>query len=106
MDRLRVSELVLAGSMVYYGEGPYDCARHGTVRPGPRLVADLDTGRFEPACPRCGDPLNPSLVPQDAPPDPRNVYAATKVAQEHLTAAWARATGGWAALRGQASAPR
>lgn len=35
MARLRVSELVLAGSMVHYGEGRYDCARHGTVRPGP-----------------------------------------------------------------------
>ncbi|WP_181793559.1 NAD(P)-dependent oxidoreductase [Streptomyces sp. WELS2] len=100
MARLRVSELVLAGSMVYYGEGHYDCARHGTVRPGPRLVADLDAGRFEPVCPRCGDPLTPGLVPEDAPPDPRNVYAATKVAQEHLAAAWARATGGRAvALR-------
>jgi dTDP-L-rhamnose 4-epimerase len=39
-------------------------------------------------------------VPEDAPPDPRNVYAATKVAQEYLAAAWARATGGRAvALR-------
>ncbi|OIJ94142.1 NAD-dependent epimerase/dehydratase family protein [Streptomyces colonosanans] len=100
MARLRVSELVLAGSMVYYGEGRYDCAHHGTVRPGPRRVADLDAGRFEPLCPRCGEPLTPGLVPEEAPPDPRNVYAATKVAQEHLAAAWARATGGRAvALR-------
>ncbi|MFJ2563235.1 NAD-dependent epimerase/dehydratase family protein [Streptomyces sp. NPDC088770] len=100
MARLRVRELVLAGSMVYYGEGRYECARHGTVRPGPRRVADLDAGRFEPVCPRCGGPLTPGLVPEDTPPDPRNVYAATKVAQEHLAAAWARATGGRAfALR-------
>jgi dTDP-L-rhamnose 4-epimerase len=32
-------------------------------------------------------------VPEDAPPDPRNVYAATKLAQEHLCAAYARETG-------------
>jgi dTDP-L-rhamnose 4-epimerase len=32
-------------------------------------------------------------VPEDAPLDPRNVYAATKVAQEHLCAAFARETG-------------
>ncbi|HEY3479186.1 MAG TPA: NAD-dependent epimerase/dehydratase family protein, partial [Streptomyces sp.] len=86
--------LVLAGSMVVYGEGRYDCARHGTVRPGPRRVEDLDAGRFEPPCPRCGAPLSPGLVDEDAPTDPRNVYAATKLAQEHLAAAWARATGG------------
>jgi dTDP-L-rhamnose 4-epimerase len=68
------------------------------VRHGPRRVAGLDAGRFEPVCPR--DPLTPGLVPEDAPSDPRNVYAATKVAQEHLAAAWARATGGRAvALR-------
>lgn len=36
----------------------------------------------------------PGLVTEDAPADPRNVYAATKLAQEHLAAAWARATGG------------
>jgi dTDP-L-rhamnose 4-epimerase len=95
-----VRELVLAGSMVVYGEGRYDCPAHGRVSPGPRAAADLDAGRFEPACPRCGAALLPGLVDEDAPTDPRNVYAATKLAQEHLAAAWARATGGRAvALR-------
>jgi dTDP-L-rhamnose 4-epimerase len=89
-----VRSLVLAGSMVVYGEGRYACARHGVVRPGPRQVADLDAGRFEPPCPQCGAPLAPGLVDEDAPADPRNVYAATKLTQEHLAAAWARATGG------------
>ncbi|MFJ2633480.1 NAD-dependent epimerase/dehydratase family protein [Streptomyces sp. NPDC087422] len=89
-----VRSLVLAGSMVVYGEGRYECARHGVVRPGPRQVADLDAGRFEPPCPRCGEPLAPGLVDEDAPADPRNVYAATKLAQEHLAAAWARAADG------------
>ncbi|MFD6154180.1 MULTISPECIES: NAD-dependent epimerase/dehydratase family protein [unclassified Streptomyces] len=91
-----IRELVLAGSMVVYGEGSYACPRHGTVRPGPRTVAALDAGRFEPLCPACGAPLEPGLVAEDAPADPRNVYAATKLAQEHLAAAWARATGGTA----------
>ncbi|MER5789822.1 NAD-dependent epimerase/dehydratase family protein [Streptomyces sp. NPDC001980] len=89
-----VRHLVLAGSMVVYGEGRYECPRHGVVRPGPRAVADLDAGRFEPNCPVCGDELTPGLVGEDAPVDPRNVYATTKLAQEHLAAAWARSTGG------------
>ncbi|MER5936266.1 NAD-dependent epimerase/dehydratase family protein [Streptomyces sp. NPDC001928] len=88
-----VRRLVLAGSMVVYGEGRYECARHGVVRPGPRAVADLEAGRFEPPCPLCGADLAPGLVGEDAPADPRNVYATTKLAQEHLAAAWARATG-------------
>lgn len=89
-----VRSLVLAGSMVVYGEGRYDCPRHGRVRPGPRAEADLAAGRFEPRCPDCGAELAPGLVAEDAPADPRNVYAATKLAQEHLASSWARATGG------------
>ncbi|MEU6574133.1 NAD-dependent epimerase/dehydratase family protein [Streptomyces sp. NPDC046805] len=89
-----VRHLVLAGSMVVYGEGRYTCPRHGVVRPGPRAVADLDAGRFEPLCPVCGAELSPGLVGEDAVADPRNVYATTKLAQEHLAAAWARSTGG------------
>jgi dTDP-L-rhamnose 4-epimerase len=96
MARAGVQRLVLAGSMVVYGEGRYECVRHGVVRPGPRRVAELDAGRFEPPCPRCGEPLAPGLVDEEAPLDPRNVYAATKLAQEHLAAAWARAVGGYA----------
>ncbi|MEV8314146.1 NAD-dependent epimerase/dehydratase family protein [Streptomyces sp. NPDC059900] len=94
MAECGVRDLVLAGSMVVYGEGRYECARHGVVRPGPRAAADLDAGRFEPRCPDCGAELAPGLVAEDAPADPRNVYASTKLAQEHLAAAWARASGG------------
>jgi dTDP-L-rhamnose 4-epimerase len=86
--------LVLASSMVVYGEGAYDCGVHGRVRPGPRAEADLAAGRFEPRCPSCAAPLTPGTVGEDAPMDPRNAYADTKLAQEHLSASWARATGG------------
>jgi dTDP-L-rhamnose 4-epimerase len=85
--------LVLASSMVVYGEGLYACAVHGTVRPAPRRAQDLDAGRFEPRCPRCGDELAPEAIPEHAATDPRNVYAATKLHQEHLAFAFARETG-------------
>jgi dTDP-L-rhamnose 4-epimerase len=85
--------LVLGSSMVVYGEGRYRCPEHGVVRPGPRAAEDLDAGRFEPPCPSCGRALEPEAVPEDAPVDPRNVYAATKLAQEHLGFAFARETG-------------
>ena len=82
--------LVLASSMVVYGEGRYRCAEHGVVRPGPRSVASLEAGDYEPPCPRCGAALAWDLVPEDAPLDPRNVYAATKLHQEHLCSAFER----------------
>ncbi|HEX2772405.1 MAG TPA: NAD-dependent epimerase/dehydratase family protein [Micromonosporaceae bacterium] len=98
MHRAGVRRLVLASSMVVYGEGRYRCAEHGIVRPTPRRVDDLTAGRYEPTCPTCLRPLAPELVPEDAPLEPRSTYAATKLAQEHLAAAWARQTGGgvWA----------
>src|SRR5439155_21491609 len=94
MARVGVGRLVLASSMVVYGEGAYACPRHGATRPAARAVADLAAGRFEPRCPACAAPPTPPLVDEDARLDPRSVYAATKVAQEHLAAAWAHASGG------------
>ncbi|HEX5301297.1 MAG TPA: NAD-dependent epimerase/dehydratase family protein [Streptosporangiaceae bacterium] len=96
MGRHGIGRLVFASSMVVYGEGAYDCAAHGRVRPSPRDPADLAAGVFEPRCPSCGAPLDTSLVGEDAPLDPRNAYAMSKVAQEHLAASWARLTGGTA----------
>lgn len=82
--------LVLASSMVVYGEGRYECEHHGAVRPAPRTTEALDAGEWEPRCPACGAPLHALPVPEDAPTDPRNVYAATKLHQEHLCGIYAR----------------
>ncbi len=101
MARAGIGPLVLASSMVVYGEGAYSCPEHGPASaPPPRQAADLDAGQFEPRCRSCGQILSPVLVTEEAALDPRNVYAATKVAQEHLASSWARATGNQAvALR-------
>lgn len=100
MGRLKVRRLVLASSMVVYGEGRYDCSVHGAVRPPARDRADLDEGRFEPRCPYCGLDLSTAAVTESAPLDPRNAYAVSKVAQEQLAAVWSGLTGGTAvALR-------
>ena len=86
MGRHGIGRLVFASSMVVYGEGAYDCASHGRVRPLPRDLADLAGGSFEPRCPACGSSLVTATVGEEAPLDPRNAYAASKVAQEHLAA--------------------
>ena len=76
--------LVVASSMVVYGEGRYRCAEHGRVRPAPRSLEQLDAGGGNRRCPTCGATLDAEPVAEDAPIDPRNVYAATKLHQEHL----------------------
>jgi dTDP-L-rhamnose 4-epimerase len=90
MYAVGVKRLVLASSMVVYGEGRYACPVHGIVRPGPRRAQEIAAGHFEPPCPRCDAPLTWLAVPEDAPLEPRSTYAATKLAQEHLAGAWAR----------------
>jgi len=92
-ERFR-GRLVLASSMVVYGEGSYRCERCDvSVRPRPRAATDLAAGRFEPACLRCGGSLAPEAVQENAHLDPRNVYAATKLHQEHLCGAFGRESG-------------
>jgi dTDP-L-rhamnose 4-epimerase len=92
--RRGVRHVVLASSMVVYGEGMYVCRQHGKVRPRERSETDLVAGWFEPRCPICRDPLQPGTIDEDAALEPRSVYAATKLAQESLSKVWARATGG------------
>ncbi|WP_117210800.1 NAD-dependent epimerase/dehydratase family protein [Allorhizocola rhizosphaerae] len=100
MARANVDRLVLASSMVVYGEGGYSCRAHGAVPAPPRAETDLAQGRFDPRCTHCGSTLDSELVDESARLEPRSVYAATKLAQEHLAGAWARTTGGTAiALR-------
>jgi dTDP-L-rhamnose 4-epimerase len=82
--------LILASSMVVYGEGQYRCPNHSLVRPGPRDTALLEGGHWDPVCAACGTALLPEPVPEDAPADPRSVYAATKLHQEHLCAVFGR----------------
>lgn len=88
MARAGTKRLVLASSVVVYGEGRYTCPRDGDVPPAPRRESDLARGLFDPRCPRCGDGVEPRLVDEDAPFAPRSGYAASKVAQEHYAASW------------------
>lgn len=89
-----VCRLVLASSMVVYGQGRYACTEHGLVDPLPRRRADLDAGIFEHRCPVCAQPVTWRLVDEDAALRPRSLYAASKTAQEHYALAWSEATGG------------
>jgi dTDP-L-rhamnose 4-epimerase len=83
--------LTLASSMVVYGEGLASCPDHGLSSDLARSPLDLDAGRFEPRCAACGGRLEVVPVLESTPLRPRNVYAATKVHQEHLCSAYALA---------------
>jgi dTDP-L-rhamnose 4-epimerase len=82
--------LVLGSSMAVYGEGVYRCSKHGLVRPESRTRDDLDRGHFDPRCPRCSRWLEAAPIGEEAPVQPGNVYAATKLHQEHLCFSFGR----------------
>jgi len=95
-----VHRLVLASSMVVYGDGRYACPAHGELPARQRELADLASGLFDVGCPDCGTAMAWRAVAEDAALQPRSSYAASKVAQEHYAAAWARqAAGSVLALR-------
>ncbi|RJO70162.1 NAD-dependent epimerase/dehydratase family protein [Nocardia panacis] len=93
MDRAGCRRLVLASSMVVYGEGRYIDVGGAAVEVGIRRATDLAAGNFEHRSPATDAPLGWAPVTESAPLRPRSLYAASKVAQEHYAAAWAAATG-------------
>lgn len=100
MARVGTSQLVLASSMVVYGDGRYTCSEHGDVPPAAREDHDLSRGHFEPRCPICSGDIRWHRIDEDAPFLPRTAYAASKVAAEHYAQAWCIMQGGRAvALR-------
>ncbi len=94
MARTGGTDLVMASSMVVYGDGRYDCPEHGDVPPAPRRERDLAAGRFDPRCPACGGEITWRRIDESTPFRPRTSYAASKVAQEHYADAWCTLQGG------------
>jgi dTDP-L-rhamnose 4-epimerase len=90
-DALR--RLVVASSMVVYGEGAYHCAEHGDVAAPGRSAEQLRLRRWEPLCPRCRRELEPTPVTEDQPLRPTSVYGITKRDQEELALVLGRAYG-------------
>lgn len=83
-------QLVLASSRAVYGEGAWQAGGQ-IFYPPPRSHAQLSAGAWDPVGPT-GERAVP--LPSSASrtePRPTNVYAATKLAQEHLLAAWTAA---------------
>lgn len=84
----RPSRIVLTSSRAVYGEGAWADPAGQPFYPGPRSASVLGAGRWDP---ESADGLKATPLPHSAATveaRPTNVYAATKLAQEHLLAAW------------------
>ena len=83
-DRDRVRRLVVASSMVVYGEGSYECEAHGVLAPGLRPTSQLRERQWEPLCPECGRDLEPVPILESRPLRPASVYGISKRDTEEL----------------------
>ena len=78
------SRLVVASSMSIYGEGEYECEKHGAVAPPPRAEEQLLARQWECVCPHCERTLAPRPTRETKPLIPTSVYAITKRDHEEL----------------------
>ena len=85
-----VRSIVVASSRAVYGEGAYQCARHGLVLPDQRCRARMSDGLFEPVCPDCGSTVTVVQTLESAPFMPMSIYGLTKQVQEQAVLLFAR----------------
>lgn len=98
-----VTKVILASSRSIYGEGAYFCTNcEQTKYPKPRTAEALSKSQWEMNCPNCSQKMKPVPTPENAPPQPASIYAATKYAQEDLVRITCGALGiGYTILRFQ-----
>jgi len=80
-EHLPVKKVLVASSQSVYGEGQYECPKHGFFRPAPRSREQLEGGAWEVSCPTCGEPSEPRLLEEEHT-NPYNQYAVSKLAEE------------------------
>jgi dTDP-L-rhamnose 4-epimerase len=85
---VRPDHVLLASSRAVYGEGPWKDQTGEAFVPSGRLAADLEAARWDPRSPGGGSCVYVPAAAERVPAAPTNVYAATKLAQEHLLQAW------------------
>lgn len=83
-DKHKVGRVVVASSMSAYGEGPYECAKCGRVRPKLRSDEAMKQKKWEPDCPNCGGALKPVPTLESDRFLSNSIYAVTKMGQEEL----------------------
>ena len=89
---VRPKHIILASSRAVYGEGQW-IASGEAFYPAMRTRKDLLEQRWDPRGTLSDETVPVASRAGITEPRPTNIYAATKLAQEHILTAWAAATG-------------
>lgn len=82
-NNLPVKKVLIASSQFVYGEGRWDCPKHGEVFPHLRTLTQLEKGKWDPVCP-IGEEKVSYLSNLENHQDPPNMYAISKYTQEAI----------------------
>lgn len=86
-------QIVLTSSRAVYGEGAWQNAYDGVFYPPPRAGSSLAAREWDPRSPSGSASIPVAHQADEVWARPSNVYAATKLAQEHLLESWCTAFG-------------
>jgi len=80
----KIKKLIIASSRAIYGEGKYECSKHGSVYPIARNEDDMDNNNFDCRCPICDEVVEISPTSEDSKIHPTSIYGITKQNQEQM----------------------
>ena len=79
-----IKKIIIASSRSIYGEGKYICEKDGIVYPNERKDSDMEVGKFNPICDKCGESLILCSTDEDSKIHPSSIYGITKQQQEQM----------------------
>ena len=79
-----IKKIVVASSRAIYGEGKYQCAKHGAVFPKAREDQHMAKANFDCKCPFCEGEIILLPTSEDSIIHPSSVYGITKQTQEQM----------------------
>lgn len=82
--RDHIKKIIVAASMSEYGEGLYNCSKHGNIKPPLRNDSDLKNRQWDLKCPDCFKSLIPIPTKENTPLNCSSIYAINKRVQEDM----------------------
>jgi len=80
----KIKKVIVASSRAIYGEGKYNCSKHGSIFPLARRETDMSKGEFECKCPKCGNRVQLCATDESSKIHPTSIYGITKQNQEQM----------------------